>query len=123
MDYSEQYKHPEWQKKRLEILQRDEFRCLNCGEKEKELHVHHCYYEKDKKAWNYPGKCYITLCHVCHEKWHRLKNSIDKNLSLLPEQLFNIDAILFILSNYALSSLENILRLVYKEYYLENKQL
>ncbi len=30
MTYAEQLKDPRWQKRRLEILQRDEWRCL-CG--------------------------------------------------------------------------------------------
>jgi 5-methylcytosine-specific restriction endonuclease McrA len=35
--YSDQYKSPLWQKKRLEIMNRDKFTCQECGEKEKQL--------------------------------------------------------------------------------------
>ena len=33
MNYSEQLKSPKWQKKRLEIMQRDKFTCQLCGDK------------------------------------------------------------------------------------------
>ena len=33
MGYSEKLKDPRWQKKRLEILERDNFRCQYCGDK------------------------------------------------------------------------------------------
>ncbi len=66
----EQYKHPNWQKKRLEVLERDKFTCCHCEEKEKTLHVHHKWYQKGKKVWEYPNVCFITLCDECHDHWH-----------------------------------------------------
>ena len=42
--YQEKLKHPKWQKKRLEILQRDEFKCVHCLDGESTLHVHHNMY-------------------------------------------------------------------------------
>lgn len=42
--YSEKLKSPKWQKKRLEILQRDEFTCQHFNDKENTLHVHHIAY-------------------------------------------------------------------------------
>ena len=56
-----------WQKKRLEILQRDEFKCLHCGCDDKELHVHHRWYQFGKDIWDYPDTCFETLCFECHE--------------------------------------------------------
>jgi len=43
MDFKEQYRHPKWQKKRLDILKRDKFTCRSCGDKESTLNVHHRY--------------------------------------------------------------------------------
>ena len=37
--YLEKLKDPRWQKKRLEILERDGWKCMACGEKEKTLRV------------------------------------------------------------------------------------
>ncbi len=41
MKYSEKLKDPRWQKKRLEIFQRDEFHCQQCGDGENTLCVHY----------------------------------------------------------------------------------
>ena len=67
MNYSEQLKDPRWQKKRLEILQRDDFTCQVCGDKESTLHVHHKCYTKGKKPWEYEAYSLITLCEECHK--------------------------------------------------------
>lgn len=66
--YSELLKHPLWQRKRLEILQRSNFRCETCDAGEKTLHVHHTYYEKGLRPWEYPDDSYRCLCEDCHEQ-------------------------------------------------------
>jgi hypothetical protein len=70
-DYSEKLKDPHWQKKRLEILKRDDFKCRNCYNDSKTLHVHHIYYLKEyKNPWEYDNDLLITLCESCHEIEH-----------------------------------------------------
>lgn len=76
MDYKEQIKSPKWQRRRLEILQRDDFTCQICGCKDKMLHVHHTAYERDKMIWEYPNEMLITLCEDCHEYEHIQEDSI-----------------------------------------------
>lgn len=66
MSYSEKLKDPRWQKKRLEILGRDNFTCKSCGSQENTLHVHHFTYQKGKEPWDYPDNNFITLCEFCH---------------------------------------------------------
>lgn len=66
MNYSEQLKSPKWQKKRLEIMQRDKFTCQLCGDKETTLNVHHLEYIKDAKAWECDNNSLVTLCEHCH---------------------------------------------------------
>lgn len=66
--YSEKLRNPKWQRKRLDILQRDEFACVGCGDTESTLHVHHCYYEKGKEPWEYADSSLITLCEHCHSE-------------------------------------------------------
>ena len=66
--YNEKLKDPRWQKKRLEIFQRDGFMCKECGNEEATLTVHHCFYEKDREPWDYPDKSFITLCQQCHQE-------------------------------------------------------
>lgn len=53
MDYKEQIKDPRWQRRRLEILSRDNFACQICGDTDNTLHVHHLAYEQNKKIWEY----------------------------------------------------------------------
>ncbi len=79
-NFFELYKHPLWQKKRLEIMKRDNFTCLDCGNKEKELQIHHKYYEKETNPWDYPDDCYLTLCKHCHDEITNFKSMIKRNI-------------------------------------------
>jgi len=65
--YSEKLRDPRWQKKRLNILNRDDWTCQNCGDKEATLHVHHMVYERDNEPWEYDDNILVTLCESCHE--------------------------------------------------------
>lgn len=67
VNYAEMLKDPRWQKKRLEVMQRDGFRCQHCLSNKKELQVHHIVYRKGAKPWEYDNKDLITLCKQCHE--------------------------------------------------------
>ena len=67
-NYSELLQDPRWQKKRVDILQRDNFTCQHCGSTEKSLQVHHLRYQKWKKPWEYDNDELLTLCCDCHEK-------------------------------------------------------
>jgi len=68
MTYLEKLKDPRWQKRRLEIFNRDEFRCINCGDDEKTLNVDHKIYRKGFDPWEYPDEDLQTLCEDCHKK-------------------------------------------------------
>jgi hypothetical protein len=72
--YSEKLKSPKWQKRRLEILSRDNFKCRSCGMDEKTLHVHHLRYEKGVEPWDTNNDDLITLCEDCHEALHYIQN-------------------------------------------------
>jgi 5-methylcytosine-specific restriction endonuclease McrA len=82
MTYSEQLKDPRWQRKRLEVMQRDEFKCCECGSTSKTLHVHHRYYVSHRYPWEYPNFCYRTVCDECHYEIRQsvedLRQSIDE---------------------------------------------
>jgi hypothetical protein len=80
LTYAEQIKRPEWQKKRLEILSRDGWECVGCGDKESTLHVHHKWYENNKNIWDYSGNALVTLCEMCHETEHETKEEYEKIL-------------------------------------------
>ena len=70
MTYAEQLRHPNWQKRRLEMLSAAGWQCQKCGEKEKMLQVHHKQYFKGRKAWEYEDSDLLVLCEPCHEKEH-----------------------------------------------------
>ena len=69
--YQQKLKSPNWQRKRLEILQRDNFTCKLCGDTEQSLHVHHEKYDGD--PWNIPNEHLTTLCSDCHSITHELE--------------------------------------------------
>lgn len=72
--YLELLRSPLWQKKRLKILERDDFTCQHCGCKKRELQVHHRVYHKGVKPWEYDDNELITLCNQCHEVETEVKN-------------------------------------------------
>lgn len=84
MTYSEKLKHPKWQKKRLEILQRDEFACRECGNDKNTLHVHHGHYENGLAPWEYDDWTLKTLCKDCHEDTQATLEEIHAYLGCLP---------------------------------------
>lgn len=65
--YWQKLKDPKWQKKRLEIMQRDEFKCCICQGADIELNVHHKIYKKGSDPWDYEDHELATLCRPCHE--------------------------------------------------------
>lgn len=67
MTYSDKLKDPRWQKKRLEVLQRDNWTCTECGSTKATLHVHHKNYSYDVNPWDYQDRILVTLCESCHE--------------------------------------------------------
>ncbi len=84
MDYKEQYLDPRWQRKRLEILNRDNFTCRGCKSTSKTLNVHHLYYIKDRDVWDYLDSCYETVCNDCHKDIHlNTENDLSGNRAMV----------------------------------------
>ena len=82
--YIELLRDPRWQRKRLEILQRDGWACTGCHDTTKTLNVHHKIYRKGAKPWEYDDTDLITLCEDCHE-WESLERAaLNKSLAILP---------------------------------------
>jgi hypothetical protein len=65
-EYSEKLKDPRWQRMRLEVFQRDGFRCVACDDSKTTLHVHHLIYSKGE-PWDSPMETLETLCEDCHD--------------------------------------------------------
>lgn len=64
--YSEKLKDPRWQKKRLAVIERANWKCEGCGSAKATLHVHHGYYERGKAPWDYDDATLHVLCEECH---------------------------------------------------------
>jgi hypothetical protein len=71
-EYLDKLKDPRWQKKRLEIFQRDNWVCIVCGNGKNTLHVHHKKYLFNHEPWEYDNADLETLCHKCHKKMHEI---------------------------------------------------
>jgi 5-methylcytosine-specific restriction endonuclease McrA len=76
MTYAEKLKDPRWQKKRLEVLSRDEWTCQHCGDTDKTLHVHHRSYTYGKDPWDYKDANFVCLCESCHQTEEYFKTQI-----------------------------------------------
>lgn len=75
--YGQLLLRPEWKRKRLRILARDNYTCQFCGATDRsKLQVHHRQYhyvvrlDTFRMPWQYPDKCLITICKSCHDKGH-----------------------------------------------------
>lgn len=70
LTYSEQLKHPNWQRKRLETLEAHGWACRRCEAQDITLHVHHKQYIKGRMAWEYEDSDLDVLCESCHAVEH-----------------------------------------------------
>lgn len=95
MSYQDLLRDPRWQRKRLEIMNRDHWRCTFCGDANSTLHIHHLFYVSGRAPWQYLNSALTTLCEECHshhedldapaeemaEEWEHL---IDVSGKILP---------------------------------------
>ncbi len=79
-EYAAKFKDPRWQKKRLRILNRDDWTCQGCFDKSVTLNVHHRFYIKGKDPWDYPDHLLVTLCSTCHDEE---KGEMEVSLALI----------------------------------------
>jgi len=79
-DYIGKLKDPRWQKKRLEILNRDKWACTRCKNTEETLVVHHMVYFDNLQPWEYPDDLLLTFCESCHELELLNMRTVEKDL-------------------------------------------
>ncbi len=73
MTYAEQLRHPRWQRRRLERLNKADFRCEKCSVDDRPLHVHHKAYRNGAAPWEYADDELLVLCEDCHRDEHDLR--------------------------------------------------
>lgn len=83
LTYGEQLKHPKWQRKRLEALEKADFTCTGCYDNASTLHVHHKQYFKGRMAWEYELSELAVLCEECHSFQHEVDDHLKRILSTL----------------------------------------
>jgi hypothetical protein len=88
--YWELLRHPNWQRKRLEIMERANFTCELCGAKEDTLSVHHTYYEKGVKPWEYPSESLQCLCESCHRSAQDWMTLLNRQIGKVPNYIEEI---------------------------------
>ena len=89
--YAEKLKDPRWQKKRLGIMQREEFKCQWCGTGERTLNIHHGYYQRGIDPWEYPDDTLYCLCDPCHENAGCLLADLHKQIARIhPKYLSSL---------------------------------
>lgn len=99
ISYKDQLRNPKWQKKRLEIMQRDTFMCQICADTEETLNVHHKRYVKGKKAWEYNNEDLITICETCHREltaYLKLNGDYDSFSLIKLEDFYDCNRVLVV---------------------------
>lgn len=84
-EFWEHYKRPEWQRKRLEVMEAAGFACQECCAEDKTLNAHHTYYVAGRKPWDYPLEAFRCLCLDCHEFHHNLAGKLKAIIGRMKE--------------------------------------
>lgn len=72
--YAEKLLDPRWQKKRLQVLQRENFTCQLCKDTKTTLHIHHIYYADSGNPWDVDHTVLMCLCKHCHSVFELTKS-------------------------------------------------
>jgi len=80
MSYIDKLKDPRWQKKRLEIPERDKWKCQGCFDHTRTLSVHHRIYIDGNDPWDYPNELLVTLCEDCHKSESEERYACERSL-------------------------------------------
>lgn len=64
-NWSDEKKDPRWQKMRLLVMNRDNWKCCACGDSTTTLNVHHIVY--GSHPWSVDFSDLQTLCERCHK--------------------------------------------------------
>jgi len=91
-DYAQKLQDPRWQRKRLEVMQAADWKCVICGDEKEELNVHHPVYSANCEPWDYLNlQCLCKTCHTINHatKWKLLihaKQAFEERESLCNQR-------------------------------------
>lgn len=88
ISYAEKLKDPRWQQLRLRVLERDEWKCRDCGDSESELQVHHSHYGKNREPWEADPNWIGTYCWPCHVRRQQREQSAKDVFGTLLARLY-----------------------------------
>lgn len=80
ISYSDKLKDPRWQRRRLKILERDNWACVSCHIDNETLNVHHLKYHPSGNPWEVEDRHLITLCEDCHKEEHSSRKAYEERL-------------------------------------------
>ncbi len=86
--YSEKLKDRRWHQKRFQILERDDYKCRDCGISDEVvdgLQVHHCYYQGE--PWDVEDDLLLTLCKNCHATRQDFEDALRLSIGQLSSRL------------------------------------
>jgi 5-methylcytosine-specific restriction endonuclease McrA len=63
-EYRQLLRDPRWQRMRLKVMERDGFACKACLAEDKTLNVHHKFYRRGAKPWEYDESSLITSARI-----------------------------------------------------------
>jgi transposase len=86
--YSQKLRDPRWQVRRVQVLNRDNFTCCDCGKKDGPMHVHHHYYAKGG-PWETDESFLSSLCPSCHALRHKLEARIQAAIGRIMQRVSN----------------------------------
>ena len=87
--YAEKLKDPRWQKKRLQIFERDNWSCQMCQRTKETLVVHHRLYLPEAEAWEYEDRFLVTLCERCHQREREYRPRFEEHIKFLLQLHFS----------------------------------
>lgn len=98
---------PRWQRRRLEIMERDGFACVNCESEDRTLNVHHKLYRSGAMPWEYEDDVLETLCGPCHKRRSEVEKYLKENTALCSgDELDAITAYAATVAAYSIHDLE-----------------
>lgn len=93
--YLELLQDPRWDAFRKTVYKKDNYQCIQCSTKTRELHAHHLIYISGRMPWDYPLEDMATLCYVCHCKVHDLfkEQYVHEEIYIIGHRVYIADGI------------------------------